>query len=854
MKKIAIIFLSSALIFQNAYVCSAKQGALDIYVRDGAEGGNGTIEKPFGNAIEARDYIRQLKKDGKYPEGGVNVNFREGVYFISKGLELGEEDSGTEDAPVTYRSYMNEQVKFVGGVEISMNDFKPISDASVKSRLPAESRNQVVTVNLRDYGLTTFDPLPQTGHSTAYFTKEYSDSGEDVPYNKKPAMELIYNDEVMKIARWPNEGYVRIGEALVSNKTSSDNVFKLDPEGTERMKRWGADDDIMAFAFWAVDWSDLTARVAVDVEKETIKTVDKLYHTPTAGQRIYFYNLLSELDVPTEWYLNRGTGDLYFYPPSNGGSVVVTNLDAPFFNFRNAKNIKIKGITLTGVRASAINIEDSENIGVELCVISNTTDKGINTAHVKNCEFISNHIYQTGAGGIMINGGNGTTLEPGGNLAENNNIHNYARITEGYSAAVQLSGIGNVARNNKMSGSNHLAMRITGGDHLVENNEITDVLRTSADMGAIYFYREKLWRNTVIQNNWFHDIKAEGSTASHGIQGIYYDEMNDGAIVKNNIFSNLLGDCIFVNGGRDHKAYNNVFYNCGGAEKISAIGMNTDYGYQNDDFFFGRFPELVSGIYKTEPFKKYEHLAEIMEERPKEPMYNKFWNNFVINCGYDFKWCEIESGYYDYLYKQNEITESKASDESMFVDAQNGNFNIKEEYISQFENGEAPDFKAMGMYTPWLARALRNNTVSMAIGTPMTYRNFDMTYIDADNLDIVPFISNNRTYVPVRYIAESFDGEVKYDDKTHTASIVMSGNKITIDNQNKELLLNGTKIEDAEPVVRGGRTYLPIRAVADSMDKAVTWYEKGVVIISEEGEVIDRDDTKLIDELYRRLT
>lgn len=442
------------------------------------------------------------------------------------------------------------------------------------------------------------------------------------------------------------------------------------------------------------------------------------------------------------------------------GSVVLTNLKIPFFTINNAEYITIKGIEMSGIRTSAIGIKNSSNICIELCVIANTVNKGIETSKISECRFISNHVYNTGDAGITVSGGDGINLTPGNNLAENNYVHDYGRVSRAYASAISLDGIGNAARNNKMSDSDQLAMRITGGEHLVENNEITNVLRTAADMGAIYMYREKQWRNTIFQNNWFHDIKAEGSTASHGIQGIYYDEMNDGAVVK---------------------------------------------------------------------------------------------NNFVINCGYDFKWCEIGDSYYAYLNAQNEITESKRVNDSIFVDASAGNFNIKEEYKDQFADGEAPNFKNMGMYTPWLARALRNETVSMAIGSPMTYKNFDMTYIDTENVNVVPFIANNKTYVPIRYIAEAFDGEVEYDDETHTVSVNISGNKISIDNKNNRLLLNGAEIEDAEPIVREERTYLPIRAVANTMNKTVTWYDKGVVIISENGEVIGQDEESLIEELYRRL-
>lgn len=637
-RKIATLFLLFATLCHNINFAYAKESRIDIFIQNGATGGNGSIEEPFGNYIQARDYIRELKKEGRYPAGGVTVNFREGVYFLNEGLELTEDDSGTESGPVVYRSYLDEQVKFVGGVEISLSEFKEVKDVTVKQRLPVESRDKVICVDLKEYGLTQFDELPQTGHSTAYFSPPNSPKNAKgqhlkIPYNSTPAMELVFNDEVMTLSRWPNEDYIRIGELIevhgkdelgTMDVTYLPNIIKLDQEGTERLKNWGEEDDIWAFAYWYYDWSDLTAKIGVDTASGTVTVKSTLAHAPRVGQRIYFYNLLSELDIPKEWYLDRSTGMLYFYPPSSGGSVVLTNMKTPFFDIKGAENITIKGLEMSGTRSDGISIKDSKNINVELCVMSNTVSRGINAEGVYDCKIISNHVYNTGAGGIRISGGDMDTLTPGNNLAENNYVHGYGRVSKAYSAAIGLEqGVGNIARHNKMSDSEQLAMRVIGAEHLIENNEITDVLQTAADMGAIYLYREKHLRGTVIQNNWFHDIKSQGSTAVHGIQGIYFDELNDGTTIKNNIFTNFEGDCIFVNGGRDHTTYNNVFYNCKGGQKISAIGMNQNYGYIEDDFFYERFPELTSGLYKTEPYQKFQHLSTVLEEKPKEPIDRK---------------------------------------------------------------------------------------------------------------------------------------------------------------------------------------------------------------------------------------
>lgn len=865
-KKIASIAIIAVFLMQGLPVSYAAENKTDIFVQNGAVNGDGSIEAPFGELSQARDYIRELKREGNYPSGGVTVNMRGGVYFLKDGLELTEEDSGKENAPVTYRSYLNEQVKLIGGAEMSLSDFKSV-DGDVKEKLPVESRSKVKCIDLTQYGINEFDELPQVGHSTSYFKPPYSPKGPDgnrvtIPYVSTPAMELIYDDEAMTVSRWPNDDYVKIGDLIEthSNQELADNgvsympnIFKLDVEGTNRLKKWGEENDMYAFAYWSWDWSDLTCGVKVDVDSGTVTTRHALAHIPKTGQRIYFYNMLSELDIEKEWYLDRNSGILYFYPPANSGNVILTTMTTPFFEIKNAENIVIKGIEMTGVRSDGIRIENSKNINVELCVISNTTAIGILTENIYDCKFISNHIYKTGGAGIGLYGGDTKTLTRGNNLAENNDIHDFGRITKAYQGAVNIGGVGNTVRNNKMYNGDQLAMRVTGPDQLVENNEITNVLRYAGDMGAIYLYREKHFRGTVFQNNYFHDISSQTS-AHHGIQGIYYDEMNDGATVKNNLFVNFGGDCIFINGGRDHSAYNNIFYNCNGAEKISAIGLNTNYSYGKEGVMESSFPELYNGDYLLEPYKKYKNLSNIMEDDPREPKYNEYKNNFTIDCGYDFKWCEIGDSFYNHLYAQNSITSSEKVTTDIFENPDVGNYTIKEEVKSKFVDGETPEFKNMGMYTPWLARALYDNTIAMAIGSPMVYRNFESEYIDNDNCNTVPVIVNDKTYLPLRYIAEALGGNVDYDEDTNKVSITVSGNTVNVNNTTNEILLNGAVISGETSIVREGRTYLPVRAIGEAVDKTVTWYEEGIVIISNDEEVLSKDDKALVEELYRRLT
>jgi len=78
LKKLITIILSVCMLLTICPGVYANTDKLYLYVQNGAENGNGTIDAPFGKWEQARDYIRQIKKEGKYPSDGVVVYFREG--------------------------------------------------------------------------------------------------------------------------------------------------------------------------------------------------------------------------------------------------------------------------------------------------------------------------------------------------------------------------------------------------------------------------------------------------------------------------------------------------------------------------------------------------------------------------------------------------------------------------------------------------------------------------------------------------------------------------------------------------------------------------------------------------------
>lgn len=99
--------------------------------------------------------------------------------------------------------------------------------------------------------------------------------------------------------------------------------------------------------------------------------------------------------------------------------------------------------------------------------------------------------------------------------------------------------------------------------------------------------------------------------------------------------------------------------------------------------------------------------------------------------------------------------------------------------------------------------------------------------------DVQPFIEDNRTLVPVRSIFEAMGMTVEWDGATSTITASGQGNTISMRINDTMAIVNGkTMMMDVPPRVIDERTLVPVRFIAESLDAHVNWNaEKREVII-----------------------
>lgn len=83
--------------------------------------------------------------------------------------------------------------------------------------------------------------------------------------------------------------------------------------------------------------------------------------------------------------------------------------------------------------------------------------------------------------------------------------------------------------------------------------------------------------------------------------------------------------------------------------------------------------------------------------------------------------------------------------------------------------------------------------------------------------DVAPVIRNDRTLVPIRAITEALGGQVAWNEAAKEVTLTVNGKEI------KMTIGKALEKYGVAPVIIGGRTFVPVRFVADELGAVTTW-------------------------------
>ncbi len=655
----------------------AKPGRILFVSAIGNDNWSGTVAEPrgddgpFATLRQARDAIRKMKADGGLPEGGIEVHVRGGRYALAESLEFTSDDSGTPESRVTYRAASGEEVRLSGGRPV--DHFTPVTDEAILARLDESVRGKVYQADLKALGIV--------------------DLGEVAASGKR--LELFFNDLPMRISRWPNEGFVQIVDVVAETPldvrgTKGDRSGKIVYDG-DRPTRWVAETDAWLHGYWFWDWAEQRMKVqSIDTDKKVVTLAAPQHgYGYRKNQWYYAFNALCEIDEPGEWYLDRTTGVLYFYPPApiDQGRAEVSAIPT-LVTMKDVSHVTLRGFIMEGARNDGMTISGGAAVRVEACTFRNLGEWAVRVSGGTDHGVVGCDVYQTGAGGIALSGGDRKTLTPAGHFALNNHIYEFSRFTRVYQPGITLQGVGNRAAHNLIHNAPHMGMGFGGNDHLIEFNEIHSVSYESNDAGAIYTGRNWTMRGNMIRHNYLHHISG---FRNKGCVGVYLDDMFSSADIIGNVFHKVTRAAM-IGGGRDCRIENNVFVDCTPAVHVDARALGWAHGHA--DMWLKEAGEkgTLSGIAFDKPpySERYPALATILEHEPKAPVGNVIAKN-IFQGG---RWDGIHTGARPYV----KLADNLIDIDPHFIAPENHDFRLRDDSPAWALGFKSIPIEKIGLY------------------------------------------------------------------------------------------------------------------------------------------------------------
>ena len=607
----------------------------DFYVAPAGRDTNpGTPELPFATLERARDAARQ--------DSGSTVWLTPGCYPRNNTFRLDERDSHT--------SYRGVNARISGGVPVPAAAVRPVSDPEILKRLLPEVRAKVREIDLPALGITDLGQIGPRGFGR--------------PYLPAP-IELFVDDEPLTLSQWPKPGQPGEPIGKVLDNGTNGLARGEPPHGgtfhyaTSRPARWAHAKDVWITGFFCNGYADDTLKVkAFDPAQKTLATEQRHGYGFNSGKpwnRWTALNLIEELALPGEYATDPQSGRLYFLPPPRKNlaqcRLEVSVLQEPLVVIAGATNVVFDGIDFTCARGMGVCIVGGAGNRIQHATLSNLGELAVCLGLVVGLDgkpvlptgrpwrfpgdplfnrnagtgqgILHCRIFNTGAGGIALGGGDRRSLTAGGNRVEDCEIHHFNRWDRTYRGAVNIDGVGNRLRHCLIYDCPGCAILLHGNEHIIEYNEIHHVLLAGDDMGAFYMGRDPTERGTVIRYNYWHDLAP-----AHATHCLYFDDSGgDGALVYANVFRKAGHlSTVNINGGSEIIVTNNLFVDC--QKPVRMGGGGNEWRTKN-----GRFESLIrnTGCDQSPWRERYPTLPGYLAARPQMPRGNRFAGNLLVN-------------------------------------------------------------------------------------------------------------------------------------------------------------------------------------------------------------------------------
>ncbi len=153
--------------------------------------------------------------------------------------------------------------------------------------------------------------------------------------------------------------------------------------------------------------------------------------------------------------------------------------------------------------------------------------------------------------------------------------------------------------------------------------------------------------------------------------------------------------------------------------------------------------------------------------------------------------------------------------------------NINETDINKNENQENEE-----QAKEFTSKERAEDVICLKIDNPTAFACGKYGLIDSSNEKVVPYIKNDRTLVPLRFVSETLGAQVEWENGWNYCYVNKGNKKIKITFGSADIEVNGEVITYDAPVeVVEDRTMVPIRFISEELGYHVYWNQPNKVVI-----------------------
>lgn len=678
---------------ENLYVATEEYPPeKKLYVSpDGSDQNNGDRLSPLRTLGKAKEKIKEYADSGEEVR---KVVLAEGDYG-NESVTFDASDSGSVGEPI---KYVADGARFTGTKEIPASAFKPVSDSTMKSKLKTQAADKVLCADLSELG----------------FSENELDFLSSFVVGSCPAVTGIYVDgNRQMLARYPNNGYMKIDNVVqmggrrrwAENPTLGAVFYQYD----DNLARWENATNAYAAGFLGAEyWSEWAKIKKIDGTKQEVEFKEYTQYGVLTGYRWYITNLIEELDIPGEFYIEDMK--LYLFPEEDFNAntkIEIAVQEAPVINVNGAQNLEFDGFEIFGVDDKGIKVVNGKNITIKNCDISDTKSNGI-YAGGDNITIDGCDVYNTYDAGIYLaNGGVRQTLTSSGNVISNNHVYNTGTDSgTNWNGGIQIAknNVGTIIKNNMIHSIKNYSYSFGGNENQFIYNEVWSGNRETGDACPVYSGRDISEYGNVMSYNYVHDCynKNKMTYSTYGIGT--GDDWESGAIIENNIINlGSKNNAIAIN---SHSRDNVIRYN-------TMVNAKTGLDFTDRYRWIKNMFANETGIALMNTTKTSTGLSEGYAQSDiwleKYPSISTIWQDTVDNNG-------------RFMVRDNEVTDNLSVDapnkfDQSFLDLGTFERNIETDDYSIFVDPDNHDYrlKASAVKSMGLSDKLLNeNNFSMS--------------------------------------------------------------------------------------------------------------------------------------------